>query len=58
MIGLHVGLHDGHASCHEAIGVTGETHLVMFTNMVIEGLIVRRPKSAQRAEVGVHAAAC
>ena len=56
MVGLHVGLHDGHVSHHEAIGVTGETHLIMFMNMVIKGLIVRRPECAHGAEVGIYAA--
>ena len=26
----------------------------MFVNMVIEGLVVRRPKQAHRAEVGIY----
>ena len=44
MLGLHVGFHGSHASHHEAIGTTGQAHLIMFANMVIEGLVVHRPK--------------
>ena len=48
MLSFHVGFHGGHASHHEAVGMTGQAHLIMFANMVIEGLVVRRPKQAQR----------
>ena len=41
----------------KAIGMAGQAHLIMFTNMVIEGLVVRRPKQAHRAEVGVYSTA-
>ena len=58
MVGLHVGIHGSNASHREAIGATGETHLIMFTNMVIKGLVVRRPEFTHLAEVGVYAAAC
>ena len=54
MLGLHVGFHGSHASCHEAIGMTGQAHLIMFANMVIEGFVVRRPKQTHRAEVGIY----
>ena len=54
MLSLHVGFHGGHASRHEAIGMTGQAHLIMFANMVIEGLIVRRPKQTHRAEGGIY----
>ena len=58
MFGLHVGLYGSPASHREAIRVTGETHLIMFTNMVIEGLVVRRPTCTHGAEVGIYVAAC
>ena len=58
MVGLHVGLHGGHASCREAMRATGETHLIMFTNMVIQGLVVHRPERTHGAEVGIYAATC
>ena len=54
MLSFHVGFHGGHASCCEAIKMTGQAHLIMFANMVIEGLIVCRPKQAHRAEVGIY----
>ena len=54
MLGLHVGFHGGHASHREAVGMTGQAHLIMFANMVIEGLIVHRPKQAHRAEVSIY----
>ena len=47
----------GHASCREAVGMAGWAHLIMFANMVIEGLVVRRPKQAHRAEVGIYSTA-
>ena len=37
MLGLHVGFHGGHASHCEAVRMTGQAHLIMFVNMVIEG---------------------
>ena len=54
MLSFHVGFHGGHASRHKAIGTAGKAHLIMFANMVIEGLIVCRPKQAHRAEVGIY----
>ena len=54
MLVFHVGFHGGHASCHEAVRMTGQAHLIMFAKMVIEGLVVRRPKQAHRAEVGIY----
>ena len=58
MLSLHVGFHGGHASHCEAVGMTGQAHLIMFVNMVIEGLIVCRPKQAHRAEVGIYPTVC
>ena len=58
MLGFHVGFHGSHASHRKAIGTAGQAHLIMFANMVIEGLVVRRPKQAHRAEVGVYLTAC
>ena len=58
MLGLHVGFHGGHTSCHEAVRMTGQAHLIMFVNMVIEGFIVRRPKQTYRAEIGIYPTAC
>ena len=49
MIGLHVGFHGSHASRREAVRMTGQAHLIMFANMVIEGLVVRRPKQTHRS---------
>ena len=49
MVGLHVGLHGSHASRREAIGATGETHLIMFMNMIID---------THGEEVGIYVAAC
>ena len=54
MLGFHVDFHGGHASHHEAVRTTGQAHLIMFANMVIEGFIVRRSKQAHRAEVGIY----
>ena len=54
MLSLHVGFHGGHASRREAVGMTGQAHLIMFANMVIEGFVVRRPKQTHRAEVGIY----
>ena len=58
MLGLHVGFHGGHASHREAVRTTGQAHLIMFANMVIEGLVVRRPKQTHRAEVGIYPTTC
>ena len=57
MLGFYVCFHGGHASRHKAVGTAGKAHLIMFVNMVIEGLIVRRSKWAYRAEVGVYSTA-
>ena len=54
MLSFHVGFYGCHASRCEAIRMTGQAHLIMFANMVIEGLIVHRPKQAHRAEVGIY----
>ena len=54
MLGFHVDFHGGHTSHPEAIRMTGQAHLIMFANMVIEGFIVRRPKQTHRAEVGIY----
>ena len=57
MLSLHVGFHGSHASRREAVRMTGQSHLIMFANMVIEGLVVHRPKQAHRAEVGIYSTA-
>ena len=54
MLGFHVGFYGSHASHLEAVGVTGQAHLIMFANMVIEGFVVHRPKQTHRAEVGIY----
>ena len=58
MLGFHVGFHGSHARCHEAVRMTGQAHLIMFANMVIEGLVICRPKQAHRAEVGIYPTTC
>ena len=54
MLGLHVSLHGGNASCHEAMCMTGQAHFIMLANMVIEGFVVCRPKCTQGAEVCIY----
>ena len=34
--------------------MTGQAHLIMFANMVIESFVVCRPKCTHRAEVGIY----
>ena len=58
MLGFHVGFHGSHASHREAVGMTGQAHLIMFANMVIEGFVVCRPKRTHRAEVGIYPTVC
>ena len=56
MFRLHMGLHDGHTGVCETVGPTGQVHLVVFANMVVEGLIVHGPEGTQGAEVCIHLA--
>ena len=54
MLHLHVGLHRGHASHRESVGAAGQAHPVVFADVVVQCLIVRGPKGAQRAEVCIN----
>ena len=53
----HMDLHGGNTSHRESIQPTGQAHLIMFADMVIEGLITGGPESTQGAEVCIHLAA-
>ena len=54
MLSLHVGFHGGHASHREAICATGQAHLIMLADMVIEGFVVCGPKCTPGAEVCIY----
>ena len=54
MLHLHVGLHCGHACHHESVSMAGQAHPVVFADVVVQCLIVRALKGAQRAEVGIN----
>ena len=54
---LHVGFHGTYASHRETIRATGQAHLIMFADMVIEGFVVCGPKHTQRAEVCINSTA-
>ena len=53
MLRFHVGLHSGHASHRVPISTAGQAHPVVFADVVVQRLIVHRPKGAQRTEVHV-----
>ena len=56
MVGLHVGLHAGHAGHCESICAAGQAHVVVLADVVIEGFVVGRPEGTQRAEIGIYKA--
>ena len=57
MFRLHMGLHGGNASHRESIRPTGQAHLIMFADMIVESFIIGGPEGTQRVEVCIHPAA-
>ena len=56
VISLHMGLHGGNTGCRDTIGPTGQGHLVVLADMVVQHLIVSGPEGTQRIEVSIHLA--
>ena len=57
MLRFHLELHGSNASHREPVGLTGQAHLVVLMDVVVQGLVVHRPEGTERAVVRVNSTA-